>query len=189
MHRDCCRYLANQVSSDEVQSSLPHPAPLLFGSPRGFKPAHHAARPLGTMALLDSARVGFVGFGSRATPDRAQTSFACWIFVGFRGRLNIRSHVESHRKWALTKVFCVVGGDGFERGPVQVRGEKTQRTQSPCRITATLWPDLVVASTSTSGLPIIVSVCTPETLMPLSSRCPSGGSSAKTCSTAAPHAM
>src|ERR687897_2490640 len=81
------------------------------------------------LALIQE-RVGSVGFRARwilldfrlmSPPTRARTDFACWIFVGFRGRLNMRSHVQSHRKWLLTCDFALWAVTGSNRRPLRCK--------------------------------------------------------------------
>jgi hypothetical protein len=45
-----------------------------------------------TLDLLDAPDVGFVGFDRSRSQNSRRNRFACWIFVGFRGALNVRSH-------------------------------------------------------------------------------------------------
>jgi len=70
------------------------------------------------LAMLD-----LLDFALSATDLQKQTSFGCWIFVGFRAAENVRSYARRLRKHPLTWSFASWAVTGSNRRPLRCKGE------------------------------------------------------------------
>jgi hypothetical protein len=61
-------------------------------------------------------------FASAPVADEDETDFGCWIFVGFRAALNIRSHRATEHKHTLTCNFDWWAVTGSNRRPLRCKG-------------------------------------------------------------------
>src|ERR671919_871877 len=91
--------------------------------PRGSEDVERRPCPLRSI----SRALDFVGFRLMSIRIARQTTFACWIFVGFRWPLEHTFACGRWSKTAVEQVFCFVGGDGRSE-------EHTSELQSPCNL-------------------------------------------------------